>query len=315
MSARWERRRILVWGKTRPEVSKNYRETVCTGGIFGDTGGLVRLYPVPLRYLDDERLFKKYQWITADVRRADDHDNRPESYRIRADGIEVGETIGTGTHGDWRERAGWVLRPANMVRSVEALQAQQAIDHTSLAVLKPKRIVQITAEILSPKERQEMWTRYKSITAQLSLPVDDDVRTPKPLTPPDYRFRVRFTCDDPDCRLVHKFGILDWEVDALYFSLKRRHKELAAREKVVDHLKKHLLADDREPRFFLGNISTHPREFTIVGLWYPKKPAPGLFDESGPPILGSNESRGLCAERTLSDASSDDGRCRCGVSN
>src|SRR5690349_10297784 len=62
MSGAWERRRILIWGKTRPELSRNYRETVCTGGVFEDSGRLVRLYPIPLRYLDDEKYFKKYQW-------------------------------------------------------------------------------------------------------------------------------------------------------------------------------------------------------------------------------------------------------------
>jgi hypothetical protein len=33
----WETRRILIWGKTRPELSKKHRETVCTGGVFEDT--------------------------------------------------------------------------------------------------------------------------------------------------------------------------------------------------------------------------------------------------------------------------------------
>src|SRR5580704_6023249 len=104
MSDAWERRRILVWGKTRPEVSRNYRETVCTGGVFEDTGRLVRLYPIPLRYLDDQKYFKKYQWITADVQPAGPRDKRPESYRIRFDRIEVGETIDTGRNSEWSER-------------------------------------------------------------------------------------------------------------------------------------------------------------------------------------------------------------------
>jgi hypothetical protein len=278
MSAAWERRRILIWGKTRPEVSRNYRETVCTGGVFADSGRLVRLYPIPLRYLDDEKYFKKYQWITADVQRADDRDRRPESYRIRAEAIELGDAIDTGKHGDWRERAGWVLQPSNTVASVEALQERQARDHTSLGIVRLKKIIQIHAETLNPSERQEMWRRYTEIAAQLPLALDDEVREPKPLTPPDYRFRVRFRCDDPACQGIHKFGILDWEVDALYFTLKQRHGEATAKQKVLSHLEKYLMADDRDPRFFLGNISTHPQEFTIVGLWYPKKPLPSLFD-------------------------------------
>jgi hypothetical protein len=279
MSGAWERRRILVWGKTRPEVSKHYRETVCTGGVFADTRRLVRLYPIPLRFIDDERYFKKYQWITADIQRAVDKDNRPESYRIRADSIELGDTIDAGTHGDWRERAGYVLTPQTIFRSVEAIQAQQSIDHTSLGIIKPKSIIQVHVDGVPKSERQTMWQRYRELSDQLSLELDDQVREVKPLTPPEYRFQIRFRCDDPSCTLIHKFGILDWEVDALYFTLKKRHNELQAKTKVVEHLEKHLQAPDRDPRFFIGNISTHPKNFTIVGLWYPKKSPPSLFDD------------------------------------
>jgi hypothetical protein len=100
------------------------------------------------------------------------------------------------------------------------------------------------------------------------------------LTPPDYRFQIRFTCDDPACTLVHKFGILDWEIDALYFRMKQKYKEQRAKSAVVQTLEK-LCGPAYDLRFFLGNISTHPTNFTIVGLWYPKKPGPKaqtLFD-------------------------------------
>src|SRR6185369_8975015 len=99
----WLRRRILIWGKTRPELSKTYREIVCTGGIFADTRRLVRLYPVPLRYMDDERVFRKYQWIEAYVRRAPE-DARPESFKVRADGITVLEELPS-VAGNWDARA------------------------------------------------------------------------------------------------------------------------------------------------------------------------------------------------------------------
>src|SRR5262249_14937551 len=54
----WEKRRILIWGKTSPQLSSRYIETVCTGGVFED-GAPVRLYPIPFRYLDDQDRFKK----------------------------------------------------------------------------------------------------------------------------------------------------------------------------------------------------------------------------------------------------------------
>ena len=43
MSDDWEWQRILIWGRTRPEVSKAHEETVCTGGVFEDTRRFVRL--------------------------------------------------------------------------------------------------------------------------------------------------------------------------------------------------------------------------------------------------------------------------------
>jgi hypothetical protein len=54
--------RVLIWGKTYPELSTHYRETVCTGGVRED-GSPIRLYPVPLRYLDTEKRYELYDWV------------------------------------------------------------------------------------------------------------------------------------------------------------------------------------------------------------------------------------------------------------
>ncbi|MEJ7710333.1 MAG: hypothetical protein WKF84_10830 [Pyrinomonadaceae bacterium] len=72
----YEEKRVLIWGKTYPELSSKYFETVCTGVVLED-GSPVRLYPVPYRYLSDQ--FHKYQWITARIAK-NDSDCRPESY-------------------------------------------------------------------------------------------------------------------------------------------------------------------------------------------------------------------------------------------
>jgi hypothetical protein len=64
---------------------------------------------------------------------------------------------------------------------------------------------------------------------------------------------------------------LDWEIDALYHKLKNGGDtpELAA-TKVVEKLET-ICSKENDLHFFLGNISNHPQNFTIVGLWYPKK--------------------------------------------
>lgn len=277
----WEKRRILIWGKTRPELSKTYREIVCTGGVFEDTQRLVRLYPIPLRYMDDAKYFKKYQWIEADVMKAS-NDARPESYKIRDGSITVLNHISTKKGGNWDERAAWVMRPENVYSSVEALQDKQKLDLTSLGLVKPKVIYQARSVRYSKAERDSFWQRYKDATAQMDLPLDPDTgHEVKPLTPPDFRFKIEFTCDDPRCS-GHEMSVLDWEIDALYFTMLQNtgSRETAAK-KVIEKLTDEVCASTKDTHFFLGNISNHPTTFTVVGLWWPSKkkadPQLGLF--------------------------------------
>lgn len=272
MEGKWERRKILIWGKTRPEVSKSYREIVCTGGVFADTKRLVRLYPIPLRYMDDEKIFKKYQWIEADVKKAD-NDARPESYRIRADGIQVFDTIPSKS-GNWDARAEWIMHPQNIFQSVEELQSQQLIDLTSLGLVKPKVVTKVTAEPTNRAHQDEFWKRYQDSLQQMALPMEDnEQRDVKPLKPPEYKFKFHFRCDDPRCKQDHEFGILDWEVDALYFGCRQRQGDSpqVASQKVLSMLRDDVCSEETDLYFYLGNISNHPRNFTIVGLWRPKK--------------------------------------------
>ena len=51
----------LIWAKTYPELTSKYIETVCTAGLLPSAKPL-RLYPIPYRYLRDEKeQFKLYQ--------------------------------------------------------------------------------------------------------------------------------------------------------------------------------------------------------------------------------------------------------------
>lgn len=267
----WQRRRILIWGKTRPDLSTKYREIVCTGGVFADTKRLVRIYPVPLRYLDDAKVFKKYQWIEADVAR-NPSDIRPESYRIAPDGIELGDVIPT-KRGSWDDRAEWVLQPENVFASVEALQTRQQEDRTSLGLVRPAEVLEVRPLRVPRAEKESFAARYEEATRQMDLPIDLDTgREIRPLRAADFRFKVRFRCDDPQCK-DHEFSILDWEIDALYFRLRteRDRAPQPAAEEVVRHFTNTVLAPDKDVYFFLGNFAAHPTNFSVVGLWWPKK--------------------------------------------
>jgi hypothetical protein len=269
MTLKWERRDILIWGKTRPEVSQTYREIVCTGGVFKDSKRLVRIYPVPLRYLEAESIFKKYQWIRADVAKATS-DPRPESYKIRYENIEVLQTVPT-VRGNWDTRAEFIMNPYNLAESVEDLQDQQSSTGRSLGLVAPKEVVDIRSERLPPKEREEFWARYEKAVAQIELPLDETTgKEIRPLSPPDFRYKIEFRCFDKRCERPHTFSVLDWDVDALYARQKQTRSPQQAAKEVVDKLKE-VCDDDKDTRFFLGNIASHPQNFTIVGLWYPKR--------------------------------------------
>ena len=80
----YEKKKILVTVKTYPLPSKKTMEASCTAGITQD-GNWIRLFPLPFRYLQSSKQFKKYQWIEAKITKASDP--RPESYKIDIDSI------------------------------------------------------------------------------------------------------------------------------------------------------------------------------------------------------------------------------------
>jgi len=83
---------------------------------------------------------------------------------------------------------------------------------------------------------------------------------------------MRVKCDDPRCKSIHCFSIRDWEVDALYFTLRKNgDPSYIAVRKVIDKLKADICSSNIDLYLFLGNISNYPQNFTIVGLWKPKK--------------------------------------------
>lgn len=266
-----KRTKILIWGKTRPELSRTYLETVCTGGVLPDTKQLIRLYPIPLRFLNDEQVFAKYQWIEATIRKAK-NDPRPESYNIDCDDIVALDKIDS-EKGTWGSRAEWILQPQNTFRSVFALQeAQQALG-TSLGLVKPTEILDFHAESFPKADKDDFWTKYKSMQAIQEIPFEPELDNPKkPLSPPDYRFKVRFRCEGEGLEVIHDFCILDWELDALYANL-RKHGDAptVAKGKVIDKLKAMLDLTKNDVYFYLGNTRAHPQSFSVVGLWYPKK--------------------------------------------
>lgn len=263
----WMQKKLLIWGKTYPEFSTKYYETVCTGAIDGDTGKLVRIYPITLRYMKEP--FKTYHWIEARIEK-NTSDPRPESYRIDQDSIKVVGHLDTKKA--WAKRSEWVLRESNLFKSAEALRSAQANDGTSLGLVKPKEIRRVYCKKRPESDRQEWDEHRERALAQRDLFVDAEAKT-KDLAYMPIQYRACFRCDDPDCKTEHDMSILDW---GTYVLSRRQYADRGAamaERDVIEHIEKCMDLAKNDAYFFLGNTQAHPQNFMIVGLYYPPKKA------------------------------------------
>jgi hypothetical protein len=258
----WAKKRLLIWGTTYPEFSKKYYETVCTGAVDSDTGKLFRLYPITLRHMKEP--FAAYDWIEAEVEK-NTADYRPESFKIRQDTITIGEHLGT--KDGWAERSKWVLRRGNVFRSVEALKAAESADHTSLGVVKPRRISHVYAKRRPQSERHEWDEHREQAIRQRDLFVDAEAKT-KDLVFIPVQYRVEFECNDSACT-GHDMSILDWGTYALSRRQFAERGAVQAELDVITKINEMMDPAKRDAHFFLGNTKSHPQNFMIVGMYYP----------------------------------------------
>jgi hypothetical protein len=264
----WSKKRLLIWGKTYPEFSKSYYETVCTGAVDGETGKLIRIYPISLRYNDEQ--FRLYDWIEGEVQR-NTSDFRPESYKIKQDSIRVHE--GLGPADGWQERREWVLRDGNVFQSVENLQAAEKQDHTSLGLVKPKEVRRIYVRRKTEADRQEWDDQRENALRQRELFIDAETKT-KDLQFMPVQYRVCFTCDDPACSTEHDLSILDWGVYVLSRKAYARGGSSIAEKHVISKLKEITDLTKKDLYLFLGNTKQHCEKFMVVGFFYPPIASP-----------------------------------------
>jgi hypothetical protein len=264
----YERKRFLIWGKTSPELSTKYFETVCTGAVLED-GSPIRLYPIPFRYLQAEEKFKKYQWMTALIGK-DPCDSRPESYKIDCDSIEPGHVIEPDEL-EWHARREFVFqKPSWQFESVDALAQAQLQTKQSLGVVIPSEIVSVGLHARPEDEEASFEQKRERCRKKFDA---DRQRLFDDFFPAEYknldfvrnRIQIVWKCGSGK---THTSQFMDWEI----VEAQRKHGDENARQMVEDRLDLSKFA----VRFFLGNIRAYPSSFTIVGLWYPKR-QPGLL--------------------------------------
>jgi hypothetical protein len=255
----WNTKRILILGMTYPSYSSKYVENVCTGGLEEDTGRLVRIHPIPARYLEPEHRFKKFQWIQAQVTKHPS-DPRPESLRVKPESIEPQEVIPSKQAA---ERKRLIESSPYMLRSVEELRERWKHDGTSLCAIKPKEISRVRIVARPASERAEWVAKEKMLLSQGNLLE----RPPKPLDFPEMSFRVEWRCDDDRCD-GHEMGMLQWGIHELY----RKYKATpSGEEKVTAKMRDELNLAKRDVFLFLGNFRTVMWNFGLMDCFSPEK--------------------------------------------
>lgn len=252
----WTTKRILILGMTYPSYSMKYAENACTGGIEEDTFRMVRIHPVPARYLDER--FSKFQWITAKVR-PHENDPRPESLRVEPNSIQVGEVI-PAKQADERRR--FIEKSPHLAKSVEDLKDRYEKDDTSLGTIQPKEITGIRLVRRNKKERADWEAKERELLSQTTMPF---LRPPKPIAFPEVEFQVSWVCDDVRCA-GHTMSLQQWGIHELY----RRLADDPERErKVEEQMRRELDQAKRDIFFFLGSFRGKMFNFGLMDSFSP----------------------------------------------
>jgi hypothetical protein len=258
--------------KAYPALSKTYGEVSCVAGVEMTTDGprWIRLYPVPFRDLDQSQQFAKYQIVrleTAPHR----GDRRPETRRPNRDSIEViGKQIGV-DHG-WRDRRRFV-EPL-MVESMCEVLRRQKTDGTSLAVFRPKQVLDIVIERADVSEEKraiaKAWAAQPSLLDGLAGEERSHQLREIEFLP--WTFKYRYSCSDPGCN-GHTQSIIDWEIALSY---RRFRNAVDWQAKLKARWLGDLCAPNRDTAFFVGNQHQHPSSFLVLGVWWPPRAAEQL---------------------------------------
>ncbi len=92
----------------------------------------------------------------------------------------------------------------------------------------------------------------------------------QPLEKIPYKFQYKFSCDDPDCN-GHQPSCTDWEMAESWRRWKVKYGN-AWERKFRQKYEKEMI-QQLDTHFFVGTIHQHPKEWIIVGLFYPPQAA------------------------------------------
>ena len=265
-----ERKKALILVRTYPPPARNGVEVSCTAAVTED-GQWLRLFPIPYRFLDMYKRFRKYQWIEVDVSKASD--GRPESYKIDRNSIKIVSDV-LPTDGNWQERKRHV-DPLKGHCMCCIKRVRDADGYPTLGIFKPKAI----ELIITPTDQN--WTQAQlDILRQNKL--FDEGGPSQELEKVPFDFSYKFKCDEETCA-GHTMKCTDWEMGQSWRKWSKEYGDewqAAFRQKYETEM-----IDRFDTHFYVGTVHQHPHTWIIVGLFYPPKvkerPMP-LFDAPPP---------------------------------
>jgi hypothetical protein len=262
--------RVLILCKTYPSPSGKHVETSCVAGME-ENGALIRLFPVPFRLVDDDRQFKKWQWIKLRIEKAK-NDHRPESHKVFVDTIEC-ESDPLPSRHEWQARRN-ALAGLTVFDDFAALEAARVAHGFTLGVVRPARIVALD---ITPAKVPD-WTaeekeKLVQDLRQEGLFEDTDANKISTLKKVPFDFHYRYECTAGDRTVTYRHKIADWEAGALYWNCRQRYRQ-KWEEPFRKKLEQALPAADL--MFLMGTIHRFPDQWLIVSLIYPPtiKPKP-----------------------------------------
>ena len=266
-----ERKRVFITVKTYPTLSGKYDELVCTAGICED-GTWIRLYPLPFRKLENDRKYRKWQWIEVDVER-NVSDFRPESYKVlNVDNLKVVSSKNDKVN--WDERKRIIFKAENAFTNKTAIisLAKSKPPKRTLVTFKPAKITRFYTKPTKrewPKGKLEL-IKEKAQQMTLFQTQEELLEEFKAVDKLPYEFRYVFT-DDED--IGSDLMIEDWEIGALYLNCLRNAN--GDEGKALEKVRKKYWDDftKKDIYFFLGtrlrDQIRSPNPFSIVGVFYP----------------------------------------------
>jgi hypothetical protein len=262
------KQRILIAVKTYPTLSEKYRELACTAG-FREDGSWIRLYPIPFRLLEQEKRYKKYQWIEADIVK-NKGDPRPESFKvINTDAITLQEQVSTGQN--WAERKRLILEKNTIYKDLKEIINKAHKDELSLVIFKPTSIEDFIVDKAEPEWSEDKLKKVLDDLKQKNL-FDNvqDIADFKIIPKLPYKFKYKFKdCNGKSSSLM----IEDWEIGQLYWNCVESYGKQNAVQKVKEKYFDDF-AKKKDLYLFLGttrewHARRAPNPFVIIGTFHP----------------------------------------------